>query len=141
MRVLIIALLMLSFSSFAQTSDKRGTIKVKKVESDTSICLMPEEMPNFPGGSMALSRYISSNMIYPEIAKLNGISGMCVITFTVNGDGSITNASVLKGINGCVECDMEALRVIMLMPRWSPGINKGKSVRVRYNLPIKFNLK
>ncbi|MBA3706056.1 MAG: energy transducer TonB [Bacteroidetes bacterium] len=85
--------------------------------------------------------FIGNNLIYPDKAKSNGISGTCYITFMVNTDGAISDIMVLKGVPGCIECDMEAMRVIRSMPKWSPGKNNGVPVRVQHDMQIKFKLK
>lgn len=140
MKSILIFFLVFSISCFGQNNGNRGTISVKKVDADTSIYATSEEMAKFPGGSQAFLNYISSNIVYPDSAKINGISGICYIMFTINTDGSISNVKILRGISGCSECDMEARRVIMNMPKWSPAKNKGTAVRVQYNIPIKFTL-
>ncbi|RLD48169.1 MAG: energy transducer TonB, partial [Bacteroidetes bacterium] len=76
---------------------------------------------------------------YPPQAKNNGIQGRIFINFIVEPDGIVSDVKILKGIGG--GCDKEALRVVKNMPRWEPGVQKGKPVRVSYNLPIKFTLK
>jgi len=96
-------------------------------------------MPEFPGGDTALYRFLAENIHYPDSAKTAGIQGRVFITFVVNTDGSISDARVLRGIGG--GCDEEALRVVKSMPNWIPGKQRGKPVRVQYNLPIKFSLK
>jgi len=100
--------------------------------------LVADKMPEFPGGTTALFRYLKKNLIYPSAAKEIGIRGTVYIYFVVERDGSITNVKVLRGIGG--GCDEEAVRVVQNMPRWKPGIQHGKTVRVSYNLPVKFVL-
>ncbi|MEX1132204.1 MAG: energy transducer TonB [Flavobacteriales bacterium] len=97
-----------------------------------------EEMPQFPGGQEALFAYIGKEMKYPEDAVENGVQGVVYVTFVVETDGKISGARVLRGFFG--ECDKEALRVVSGMPNWIPGKQRGKEVRVQYNLPIRFKL-
>lgn len=97
-----------------------------------------EDMPEFPGGKDAFYAYIGNNIKYPVKAKENGTSGTVFITYVVEKDGSISNVSVLRGIGD--GCDEEGVRVVKGMPNWKPGKQRGKAVRVQYNLPIKFNL-
>ncbi len=97
-----------------------------------------EEMPSFPGGQEELMKYIGKEMKYPEEAVDNGIEGTVFIAFVVEPDGMITEAKVLRGIGG--GCSEEAVRVVKGMPNWKPGKQNGKTVRVRYNLPIRFKL-
>ncbi|MBK7183814.1 MAG: energy transducer TonB [Bacteroidetes bacterium] len=100
-----------------------------------------DELPQFPGGNQALLTFLSSNIIYPDSAKNNGITGKVYISFVINPDGKLSDAKILRGARYCSECDLEALRVILLMPDWIPAKQKGKAVKVKYMLPIKFNLR
>ncbi len=95
-------------------------------------------MPKFPGGEKARIEYLLNNIKYPDEAKKKGVQGTVYITFVVEADGSITNPKVLRGFDKL--CDEEAYRVIKAMPKWEPGSQKGKLVRVQFNLPIKFTL-
>ncbi len=97
-----------------------------------------ENMPEFPGGRAALMKYLASNIKYPPYAKEAGIQGRVFINFVVETNGNITNVKVLRGIGG--GCDEEAIRVVKSMPKWSPGMQRGKPVRVSFNLPVKFTL-
>ena len=108
-----------------------------KPDNDTvfSVC---EEMPEFPGGTEKFMEYLSSNIKYPEEAKEKGISGRVFIQFVIEKDGSVTNVKVMKGIGAL--CDDEAVRVVKSMPKWKPGKQKGKPVRVNYILPVSFKL-
>jgi TonB family protein len=97
-----------------------------------------EKMPTFPGGDEARIDFMMKNLKYPEQAKKNGVQGKVFVTFIVETDGSLTNVKVMRGIGA--GCDEEAVRVIKLMPKWTPGIEKGKPVKVQFVLPIKFAL-
>ncbi len=97
-----------------------------------------ENMPEFPGGRAALMKYLATNIKYPPYAKEAGIQGRVFINFVVERDGSITAVKVLRGIGG--GCDEEAVRVVKAMPKWKPGMQRGKPVRVSFNLPVKFTL-
>ncbi len=97
-----------------------------------------ESMPEFPGGRAALMKYLAEHIKYPPYAKEAGIQGRVFINFVVEKDGSITNVKVLRGIGG--GCDEEAVRVVKNMPKWKPGMQRGKPVRVSFNLPVKFTL-
>lgn len=106
---------------------------------EEEIFTIVEKMPEFPGGTEKLFKYLGQNIEYPPMAKDAGIKGKVYVTFVVDKDGSIADVKVLRGIGG--GCDEEAIRVVKGMPRWHPGKQRGKSVRVQYNLPINFILK
>lgn len=97
-----------------------------------------ETDPRFPGGEAALYRFLAQNIKYPELARDNSITGQVIVTFVVERDGRIANPKVIKDIGG--GCGAEAIRVVKMMPRWKPGRQRGKRVRVQYNLPLNFNL-
>ncbi|MCD7937040.1 MAG: energy transducer TonB [Tannerellaceae bacterium] len=106
---------------------------------DNFIFQVVEEMPEFPGGDSEMLRFISRAIRYPAIAQDNGIQGRVTCTFTINQDGSVVDAEVLRGVDPSL--DREALRVIGTMPKWKPGYQRGKAVKVKYTLPITFRLK
>ncbi|MCC8134313.1 MAG: energy transducer TonB [Tannerellaceae bacterium] len=107
-------------------------------ESARQIFTVVEEMPQFPGGDGELLKFISKSIKYPVIAQENGIQGRVVCSFVVNRDGSIVDAEVVRGVDPSL--DKEALRVINTMPKWTPGKQRGKPVRVKYTVPITFRL-
>ena len=119
--------------------------KVEKVErqeeevEEEQIFTIVEEMPSFPGGEAELFKYLGKNIKYPEMANSAGISGVVYVTFVVDKDGKIKDVKVLRGIGG--GCDEEAVRVVKNMPAWKSGKQRGKSVTVQYNLPIRFTLR
>lgn len=95
-----------------------------------------EIMPQFPGGDQALFKYLSESVKYPKRAQKEKVEGRVITQFVVNRNGSIIYPRVVWGVSP--ELDKEALRVILMMPKWSPGEQKGKKVRVKYSLPINF---
>ncbi len=97
-----------------------------------------EVMPKFPGGEAALMKYLANNVNYPAIAQENGITGRVVLRFVVNEDGEIENIEILRDIGG--GCGSEAVKVVSNMPKWSPGLQSGKPVKVYYTLPFSFKL-
>jgi len=105
---------------------------------EAEIFTVVESMPSFPGGMGELMKFLSQNINYPTLAKESGIQGRVFINFVVEPNGKISNVKVLRGIGG--GCDEEAVRVVKSMPKWSPGKQRGKPVRVSYNLPVKFTL-
>jgi TonB family protein len=107
-------------------------------DSDSPIFTVVEVLPEFPGGDEARMKYLMENIKYPDEARKNGIQGTAYVTFVVEKDGSISNVKVLRGFDKA--CDEESVRVIKNMPNWKPGKQKGKAVRVQFNMPIRFAL-
>jgi protein TonB len=110
-----------------------------------------EDMPRFPGcedmsnkderkkcAEQKMLEYIYKNIKYPAIARENGVEGTVVITFVVETDGTITAAQIARDIGA--QCGQEALKVVESMPKWIPGKQRGRAVRVQFNLPVKFKL-
>jgi periplasmic protein TonB len=97
-----------------------------------------ETQPNPPGGMSGWNQYLSKNLKYPTQARRMGIEGTVIVVFVVNTDGSIQDVEVLRGIGG--GCDEEALRVVKEAPKWEPGKQRGRPVRTRMRLPIRFKL-
>ena len=106
--------------------------------ADGDVFNVVEHMPEFPGGTGELMKYLSMNVRYPEAAHKAGTQGRVMVSFIVEPDGTISNAHVQKGVSA--ELDQEALRVIKSMPKWKPGMQSGKAVRVKYTIPISFRL-
>lgn len=109
-----------------------------EVEEPTVFTIV-EEMPSFPGGEAELFKYLGKTVKYPPMAQDAGITGVVYMTFVVDEHGKVKDPKVLRGIGG--GCDEEAIRVVKAMPPWEPGKQRGKPVRVQYNLPIRFTLK
>ncbi|GJM59633.1 TonB family protein [Persicobacter diffluens] len=107
-------------------------------EDPEEIVVFAEKQPAFPGGISAFYKYVSKNMNYPSQAKRQGISGKVFVQFVVDRDGSISNVEIMKGIGA--GCDEEAKRVLANSPKWNPGKQRGRAVRVRMVLPITFKL-
>jgi len=106
--------------------------------AEDEVFTIVEDSPEYPGGQTALSSFLSSNLQYPDSARIAGVQGTVYVTFVVEPDGQVTNARILRGIHP--DCDAEVLRVIGLMPAWKPGKQRGKPVRVQFNLPVRFKL-
>lgn len=100
--------------------------------------VVAEQAPEFPGGEEARLKFIETNIVYPEQARKEKISGTVYTEFVVGKDGKISDVKVYKGIGG--GCDEEALRIVNMFPNWKPGKQKGKEVMVRFRMPIKFTL-
>lgn len=103
---------------------------------DDDIFQIVEDVPTFPFGDV--SKWIAKNVKYPQIAAENNIQGKVFMNFVIEKDGSITDVKVLRGVDPAL--DKEAIRVIKSMPKWKPGKQRGKPVRVSFNLPITFTL-
>jgi protein TonB len=109
----------------------------KVVENqDTAVYTVVEKLPAFPGGADACAKFFKENIRYPEEALKKDIRGTVFVNFIVQTDGSVTNVKIMRGIGG--GCDEEAYRVARMMPRWTPGEQKGKPVKVAFVLPVKF---
>lgn len=109
-----------------------------KTQTSDSIVVV-EQMPQFPGGDEAMMRFVMSNVTYPEYAAANCIQGKVVVRFLVTKDGSVEDVKVVRSVYPSL--DAQALRVIKKMPKWTPGMNKGKSVAVYYSVPINFRIR
>ncbi|OFQ19130.1 energy transducer TonB [Prevotella sp. HMSC073D09] len=120
----------------ANAQDKKGkTTQMRKdTATDDKIYEVCEQMPIFEGGDAALLKYLGENLKYPDKTKDRGVQGRLVIGFIVEKDGSLTDVKVLRPVD--IDLDAEVLRVIKGMPKWIPGRQNGKRVRVRYLLPI-----
>lgn len=107
-------------------------------EGAPAIYVVTEVPPKFPGGEYALLNYLSEQTTYPEKSRERGEQGVVMVQFVINEDGSVSNATVLKSVSRLL--DAEAIRVVESMPRWEPGYNRGKAVKVYYKLPMRFML-
>lgn len=103
---------------------------------ETEVFVVVENMPTFSGGNV--QKWIAKNVKYPVLAMENGIQGKVFVQFVIEKDGSITDVKVLRGVDASL--DKEAIRVVQAMPKWNPGKQRGKAVRVSYTLPINFQL-
>ena len=137
---LSVGLLGASQVALAQQPDtlRMDTIHKEVIEDGELFGCIVENMPSFRGGQQKLFEFLGNNLVYPKEAKEAGIEGQVFVEFYIEKDGSVTDGKVLKGIG--YGCDEEALRVIGIMPKWYPGKQRGKAVRVRYTLPINFKL-
>lgn len=113
-------------------------IEEEEEEDEQEIFQVVENDPEFPGGVEAMYKYLAQNIKYPQLARENNITGRVYVTFVVEKDGSVTGVRVMRDIGG--GCGAEAVRVVKSMPKWKPGKQRGKAVRVQYNLPVNFSL-
>ena len=97
-----------------------------------------QQAPKFPGGEDSLAQYLIRNLKYPRPAAENAIQGMTVLKFIIEKDGSINTVNIVRDIGG--GCGAEAKRLVLAMPKWTPGKKNGKPVRVEYTMPVRFKL-
>ncbi len=109
------------------------------MEDIEEIFVIVEVKPEFPGGQKALMSYLGKNIRYPTIAAETGIQGTVIVQFVVNKDGKIVDVIVARGVHESL--DKEAVRVVQAMPPWTPAKQQGKTVRARFTLPVRFQLK
>ncbi|OFX58602.1 MAG: energy transducer TonB [Bacteroidetes bacterium GWB2_41_8] len=128
----------------SEATDKTAITAVMQVatqeeeKEETAVFFIVEEMPEFPGGQLALRTFIAQSIKYPVIAQENGIQGKVFVNFVVGKDGTISQAKIFRGVDPSL--DKEALRVVNSLPKWKPGKQGGKPVRVSYTVPINFVL-
>ena len=149
-KILFIAVLSFGFmaNAMAQHFDDEEEVVEKKVEEkkvevieqseSDEVFEVVDKMPSFPGGQGAMYDFIARNIQYPKVAEENGVQGCVIVTFIVKKDGSLSYVRVVKSVDPAL--DKEALRLIKSMPKWSPGINKGKYVNVTITVPVTFRL-
>ena len=133
-------------STIQASDDTQAAVEVKytpvEVEEEDveeqQIFQVVEEMPEFPGGMSECMKFLGKNIKYPTISQENGVQGRVIVQFVVNRDGSIVDPVVVRGVDPYL--DKEALRVIQMMPKWKPGKQRGKAVRVKYTVPVMFRL-
>ncbi len=115
-----------------------GPINQEKTEDTNQIFTNVEVLPSFPGGLEQFGKFLGKNLRYPPVARDAGIQGRVFLQFVVEKDGSLTDIKVVRGIGG--GCDEEAVRVLKSSPKWNPGVQNGRNVRVSYTIPIFFQL-
>ncbi len=113
-------------------------VQQEEEADEREIFIVVEEPPSFPGGDAARIRFLSENVRYPQMARESGIQGTVFLTFVVERDGSVTDVRVMRPVGGGL--DEEAVRVVKAMPRWNPGRQRGRAVRVQFTMPIRFTL-
>jgi len=110
------------------------------VEEEEIPLAIVEEKPSFMGGDEnTFTKWVFERIVYPEVAKENGVQGRVVLSFIVDADGYVKNVTVLRGVDPSI--DKEAVRVVSSSPRWKPGRQRDKAVRVRYIFPLNFQLR
>lgn len=129
---LLVLMALLAVPAFAQSE---GNTKSSK---DDVVFVQVEQSAEFPGGNSAMQQYLVKNIHYTKKARKNNIEGTVYVNFIVEKDGSISNARVIKGLDGGL--DKVALKAVKKMPRWNPGMENGKPVRYQFTLPVRFRL-
>ena len=125
-------------SDYAEVEKVEGFYVEEEIEEE-QIFDVAEEQPEFPGGMKKLMEFLSKNIKYPRISRDNGSQGRAIVRFIINTDGSIQDTEVIKS-SGDIYLDKEAVRLVEIMPKWTPSRKKGKPVRVKYVLPVNFRL-
>ena len=111
----------------------------EEVEEEVPFAIV-EQKPTFQGGDAnTFTKWVFSKIVYPEIAKENGVQGRVTLQFTIETDGSVKNVKVLRGVDSSL--DKEAVRVVSSSPKWTPGMQRNKPVRVKYTFPVVFQLR
>ena len=123
-------------NSMLATNDDK--INEKSFTNQDDAYVIVEEMPEFPGGEIAVLKFIADNVVYPEEAKAKDIEGTVYVKFVINSEGKVQDVETLRGVDPLL--DQEAIKVIESMPEWIPGRQSGKPVNVRMQVPIKFQL-
>ena len=126
----VISLTKLNENGYASNTGDSQLIEAPEMEAD--------ELPEFPGGTASLLEYLRKTIKYPAVCRENNVQGRVIVSFTIDTDGSITDAEVVRSVDPLL--DAEALRTISQMPAWKPGRKNGNIVKVRYSVPINFRL-
>jgi len=124
-------------------ADQDAAVEIVEIDDEeeveeAQVFFIVENMPEFPGGDLELRKYIAQHIQYPEVAKENGIQGKVFIQFVVNQKGEVEQVKVVRGVDPSL--DKEAIRVIKALPKWKPGSQRGKPVKVSFTVPINFQL-
>ena len=120
--------------------DYHAEVAEEVVEEEAIPFALVEEKPKFQGGDANnFSKWVNSHLNYPEIAKENGVQGRVTLQFTVNTDGSVSNVTVLRGVDSSL--DKEAVRIVSSSPKWTPGRQRERPVKVTYTFPVIFQLR
>lgn len=159
---LILFLCIFSSAVLAQNTSDESCYSVTKVDTVwKSTCASMQEIPNYPGGDGALFSFLGKNTVYPKTARELGVQGKIFVTFIIDKGGEVTDVEIYRGLKvsqelldkykdnekqlsmctaAAKEIEDESFRVVQSMPKWSPGVQNGKPVRVRYVLPLNFKL-
>ena len=138
--LLIVAMLssMTATLSAQNNKSEQERLPVKEEERSPQVCTIPEQLPFFPGGEAALLAYLAQHLKYPQKAIRDSVQGVVLLRFVVLENGHIGKVQIIKSLES--HCDAEDKRVVKSLPRFIPGRQGGKAVRVWYTLPIRFQL-
>lgn len=134
-KVLFVLALLLSAHTAMHAQSNQST---ERNASDEKIFDVVEQPPSFPGGQAALLKWLSANTQMPEGSEKLCYQGRIIVGFVVEKDGSVSNAKIIHGNDSAL--DKEAIRIVMSMPKWTPGRHNGRNVRTKYNVPVNFKL-
>ncbi|MBP5210969.1 MAG: energy transducer TonB [Bacteroidales bacterium] len=120
--------------------DYIATVEEEVIEEEAIPFALVEHKPSFQGGDAnEFTKWVNKNLVYPEIAKENGIQGRVILQFTVDTDGSVKNVKVVRGVDSSL--DQEAVRIVSRSPKWTPGKQRDRAVKVSYTFPVIFQLR
>lgn len=145
--IILSASLLLGFGIVSAQNNGTDSTTIKSAQpiqhstdstAEEPIFIVTEKGAEFPGGYKSMFQFISQNLHYPPLAIENDVQGKVILSFVVEKDGTLSNIKVLRDIGG--GCAQEAVRVVKLMPRWTPAEQNGKPVRSQFNLPINFQI-
>ena len=120
--------------------DYIATVEEEVIEEEAIPFALVEHKPSFQGGDAnEFTKWVNKNLVYPEIAKENGIQGRVILQFTVDTDGSVKNVKVVRGVDSSL--DQEAVRIVSRSPKWTPGRQRDRAVKVSYTFPVIFQLR
>lgn len=123
-----------------EVKDYVAQVEEEVVEEEAIPFQLVEKAPSFMGGGPnEFTKWVNQRLVYPEIAKENGVQGRVTLQFTVEKDGSVTNVKVLRGVDSSL--DREAVRVVSSSPKWTPGRQRDRAVKVTYTFPVIFQLR
>ncbi len=123
-----------------EVMDYVEAVEEESIEEEAIPFQLVESKPSFMGGDQnSFTKWVNTKLVYPEIAKENGVQGRVILQFTVEKDGSVTNVKVVRGVDSSL--DQEAVRVVSMSPKWTPGKQRDRAVKVTYVFPVIFQLR
>jgi len=108
------------------------------IDQESFVCCHTEEMPEFPGGIDKMLEFIAENVRLPKCVKEGKVKGRSIVEFVIEKDGTVSDFKIVRSLHK--DCDAEAIRVLKTMPRWKPGMERGKPMRVKYTVPVEFRI-